>query len=297
LAVDETQGASGTRYRPGLHNVAWLAGLSIAVLTVCAASSVAIKALSDNKPVGSWKFEAAVLLAVVSSIANAAMSVGFSQGAAIAWWRGAMHGVMLRDLHYMWSFGRSSFHPTWKISRNILKMALVAVIVTLAAIVNTPLLQRATFVRNGSTSAEPLISIGLMKDPLAQAFGTVQDGVPADTPVVTTFIQQAKDWYNGTAIMTLDIPGYCCDGSCNGSITVPGLDLNCSTTTAYLNLSDSLNEGNPIFSITFTRYENSLGEIIVGLDVLYSSVVDEECIATIAVQHCDISTAMVQREV
>jgi hypothetical protein len=30
---------------------------------------------------------------------------------------------------------------------------------------------------------------------------------------------------------------------------------------------------------------------------VYSSVVDEECIATMAVQHCDISTAMVQREV
>ena len=208
-----------------------------------------------------------------------------------------MQGVTLRDLHYMWSFGRSSFHPTRKISRNILKIALVAVIVTFATIVNNPLLQRATHFRNGSTTAKPLISIGLMKNPLAQAFGIVQYCVPADTLVFTNFVQSVQHWYNRTAIRTLDIPGYGYNWSCNGSITVSGLDSNCSTTTAYLNLSDSLNEGSPIFSINFTRYENSLGETIPGLDVLYSSVVDAECIATMAVQLCDISTAMVQREI
>ncbi|KIV83108.1 hypothetical protein PV11_05162 [Exophiala sideris] len=52
-----------------------------------------------------------------------------------------------------------------------------------------------------------------------------------------------------------------------------------------------------MFSINFTRYENDFDQTVLGLDVVYSSAVDDQCVATMMVQHCDISAALVERTI
>ncbi|RMZ90612.1 hypothetical protein DV736_g2174, partial [Chaetothyriales sp. CBS 134916] len=176
-------------------------------------------------------------------------------------------------------------------------MAFVAVVVSLVTVVTNPLLQRASRVRSGSATSAFSLSMDLMDDPLAQAYGVSQAGVPAGTFMFTNFIMSVQDWHNQTAIMTQSATGYECDGTCVGSLTVPGLTSNCQTRTAQLNLGNTLNEGDAIFSINFTRTENADGNTVLGFDVIYAATVNDMCIASMVMEHCDISTALVQQEI
>ncbi|RMZ77554.1 hypothetical protein DV737_g4304, partial [Chaetothyriales sp. CBS 132003] len=176
-------------------------------------------------------------------------------------------------------------------------MAFVAVIVSLVTIVTNPLLQRASRVRSGSATSAISLSLDLMDNPLAQPYGLSQAGVPADAFLFTNFIMSVQEWYNKTAIMAQNVTGYECDGICVGSLTVPGLTSNCNTQSAQLSLGNTLNDGDTIFSINFTRSENADGNAVLGLDVIYAATVSEMCVASMVIEHCDISTALVQQEI
>lgn len=241
--------------------------------------------------------EPSVLLAIVSGVANAALAVSFSQGAVIAWWRAVLHGASLRDLHYIWSFGRLSFRPTLRFSNAVLRIAVVALLVTLATLVSNPLLQRASRVKTGTVHSDVSLSIDLMKNPLAQAYGVVQNGVPANTLLLTTFIKQVQSWYQGMDVMASNNTGYICHGTCQGSIAVPGVEANCSTSTAYMDFNNTENNGQPLFSIEFGRRLNTDGITILSLDVVRAASVADNCIATMVVERCDILTALVERTV
>jgi len=97
------------------------------------------------------------------------------------------------------------------------------------------------------------MEIETMKDPLNQAYGIIRDGVPANTLVFTNFIGSVQGWYGKTPIGTPTSPGYYCNGTCEGIITSPGLDLNCSTTMAHLILT------NPNKMETFCSQSTLLG--------------------------------------
>jgi len=288
---------SGIHWRPGLRHFPWIAGIAIVVIVFCVAGCVGIITLSDDQPVVSWKFQPAVWLAVISSITNVSIAASLSQGVSIAWWRSALRGTNLENLHHIWSFGKGTFRITWKWSEDVIKMALVALVVTIATIISNPLLQRATHVRSGYKTEDVKMLIDMVQDPLYQAYGIVQHGIPADTLVYTNFIGSVQNWYGKIPISTSAIPGYYCNGTCEGVVTSPGLDSNCSSTTTLLSLNDPDNNGALLFSTNFTRFQNSFDETLLSLEVLYSTEVDDQCVATIKSEQCNISTAMVQRPI
>ena len=287
----------GIHWRPGFRQFPWIGGIAILVVVFCVAACVDIITLSDDQPVVSWKFQPAVWLAVISSIATVSIAAALSQGVPIAWWRSALHGTNLQNLHHIWSFGKENFHITRKWSKDVIKMALVALAVTIATITSNPLLQRATRVRSGYKTGDVKMLIEMMKDPLQQPFGLVQNGIPANTLVFTNFVASVQNWYGKVPISTSVIPGYYCNGTCEGVVTSPGLDTNCSSTTMRLNLSDPDNNGTLLFSTDFTRFQNSFDETVLSLELLYSAEVDDQCVATIKSEQCNISVAMVQRPI
>ena len=187
--------------------------------------------------------------------------------------------------------------PTSKPTKPIVKIAFVSAMVMFAAGVINPLLQRASRIHNGEISSSPSLSMDLMGNPLGQPFGMVQDGQPANMLLLTNFIESVQEWYNNTNILTRNVTGYECLGTCEGSLTVPGLDWNCTTGSAELDFSNTANQGDFMFSVNFTRTENSNGDAVLGLDVIYSSSVDNDCIATMVIEHCDIGLALVQQDI
>jgi hypothetical protein len=288
---------SGIHWRPGFRHFPWIGGIAIVVIVFCVAGCVVIITLSDDQPVVSWKFQPAVWLAVISSITNVSIAASLSQGVSIAWWRSALHGTNLENLHHIWSFGKGNFRITRKWSKDVIKMALVALVVTIATIISNPLLQRATHVRSGYKTGDVRMLIDMMEDPLYQAYGLVQYGIPSNTLVYTNFVGSVQNWYGKIPISTSVIPGYYCNGTCEGVVTSPGLDPNCSWTTTLLNLTDPDNNGALLFSTNFTRFQNSFDETVLSLEVLYSAEVDDHCVATIKSEQCNISAAMVQRPI
>ena len=252
---------------------------------------------SDDQAVASWKFQPAVWLAVVSSITNLSIAAGFSQGASITWWRSALHGTDLRSLHHIWSFGRGDFRITRKWSKDTPKIALVALVVGMATVISNPLLQRAIHVENGYKTGNVEMLLDMMKDPLDQQYGVVQNSVQSNTLLFVNFVGSVQNWYRKIPISTSTSPGYYCNGTCEGVVVSPGIESNCSSTKTNIDLASTGSSETLLFAINFTRFQDSFDRTVLGLEVTYSAKIDAFCHATIYYEQCNISTAMVERPI
>jgi hypothetical protein len=113
-----------------------------------------------------WKRRAqitpSVALAIVNTISNVCLAVAIGQGVAIAWWRKALKGSTVEDLHRTWGFS-SSVLELLTAGRSFNLVALAALTAKLALIDNL-LLQRAagsipgTFLRNSAMLRLPIVS-------------------------------------------------------------------------------------------------------------------------------------------
>lgn len=297
LRATQQSRSSAIQWRPGLRHFPWIAGIAIFITVICIVSTVVVVTLSHGQQIQSWRYEPAVWLAAISSVANFALATALSQATSITWWRAALHGTTLRSLHQIWRFGRGDYLVPRKMALEAYKIALVALVITATTIVNNPLLQRSTHVASGYETGEVEMQIYMMDDPLEKPYGIFQAGIPANTLIYTNFLLSIQRWYRKTPITTSGDPRYYCNGTCEGDVISPGLDVHCSTSTYRLNTTDPKNNGAPLFSVNFTRYPPSPLEAVLGLSVLYSKDVDEQCIATIESQHCNISTAMVHQPI
>jgi hypothetical protein len=113
-----------------------------------------------------WKKRAqitpSVALAIVNTISNVCLAVAIGQGVAIAWWRKALKGSTVEDLHKTWGFSASVLELLTA-GRSFNLVALAALTAKLALIDNL-LLQRAagsgpgTFTRDSVNIRLPILS-------------------------------------------------------------------------------------------------------------------------------------------
>jgi hypothetical protein len=105
-------------------------------------ASAGVIIVSDKQAVASWKAQPTVLLAVSSSVLNVAFTTVLSISVAIIWWRSAIHGTTLAQLHYIWDRGAGyNFISAFIAGFGARKVALGAAIVAMVEFVNNPLLQ------------------------------------------------------------------------------------------------------------------------------------------------------------
>ena len=284
-------------WRAGFGHFPWTAGISVLVTVACIAGTVAVAISSHGDQTVSWKYQPAVWLAAISSVANFCLAAAFTQVASIAWWRGALHGTTLKSLHLIWTFGKGDFRSTTSLARDTFKIAMVASIVTAAIIVNNPLLQRVTHVRDGFEATNVNMRLDMLAAPFEVPFGLIDQGAPAKILLYTNFIAAVQRWYGNMPIATPREPSYYCNGTCSGVISSPGIDVSCTSTSKQLDLISIENDGALLFSINFTQLQTAIDTPLLGMTVLYSSEVNDLCVATIVTQQCNISTAMVERPI
>jgi hypothetical protein len=173
-------------------------------------------------------------------------------------------------------------------------VALVAAIIATVKFVNNPLLQRSTHIRT-----REIVTNEIMKMDLAQRLpdgwtGTIGNG-SAITMVGSRFgLSDVQAWWRNDTIMSHNKPGYYCNGTCDGKVRGSGISHNCSSTTEALDLSKIRNDGSVIFAINATMSKNSTGAPLLLLTTLYSSAVNDSCIATLSVNTCEIEAAVVE---
>ncbi|KAK4113134.1 hypothetical protein N656DRAFT_644140 [Canariomyces notabilis] len=89
-----------------------------------------------------------VLLAYMSTIANALLAIAFAEAVVIGYWARALRGVPLSNLHYNWSGGTGMKEALIALSRGrAVFVSTVCLLVAITSLLRGPLMQRSSHVR------------------------------------------------------------------------------------------------------------------------------------------------------
>jgi hypothetical protein len=291
--VDST--ATSHAWQPGLRHTPWPVVALLLIILACMGASACIIAISDQQAVASWTVQPTVVLAVLSSVFNFALGTVLSMSIAITWWRSAIHGTTLARLHYIWDHGAGySFVHALKSGFDARKVVLVTAIIAIVEFINNPLLQRSAHI-----TTQDLITNEIMKMDLVQRLPDGWTGYIGNGSAITMVgsrlgLSDVQEWWRNDTITTLNEPGYYCNGTCDGKVQGSGITYNCSSTTEYLDLSTPKNDGSVIFAINSTMTTNSTGAPFLLVTTLYSSAVNDSCIATLTIDTCIVEAAVVE---
>jgi hypothetical protein len=106
-------------------------------------------------------FSPSVALAAVNTVSNFALAIAIGHGVAIAWWRKALKGATVAELHHSWSFSASVF-DVLTAGRRFNLIALTALTAKLALLDNLLLQQSAknfagTSTQHNATMVYPIV--------------------------------------------------------------------------------------------------------------------------------------------
>ena len=273
----------------------WFAIILLLITLVCMGASAAIIIVSDKQAVASWMVQPAVLLAVLSSVLNFALAAAFSISVTITWWRSAEHGAPSAHLHYIWNRGAGlSFISAITAGVDARKVALAAALVATVKFVNNPLLQRATHIRTQDMVTNDTMMLDMTQRIPDGWMATIGNGSSISVVGSRNGLSTVQAWWWNNTITSRNIPSYYCDGTCEGKVQGAGISYICSSTTEALDLSTSKNDGSVVFAINSTMSQNSTGAPFLLLTTLYSSAVNDSCIATLSVDTCSIEAGVVE---
>ncbi|QDS77775.1 hypothetical protein FKW77_005240 [Venturia effusa] len=223
----------------------WLGFAAILTILVSIAMSVVIMKTSDGKTQDQWpaypqsewikdewrtkaQLKPTVGLAIANSISNLALTIAIGQGVTIAWWRKALNGATVSELHNSWSFSTSTLE-LMTAGRAFNLIALAALTAKIAMVDNT-LLQQAA-------GAEP--DIGMI--PSAPVRVPIVDTIPndyggrfsSDGVVGTTSQNISQALYGYTSFgdfITPDLLAGTIENQCKGHcyLMAPGFGFNIS---------------------------------------------------------------------
>lgn len=237
-------------------HIPWVAVTSLIVALGCIGACVAILASSDGQPIESWPTTGApvqpsVMLSVAAAVANMSIRFMFCEGLNISWWRKALRGSTVGELHRTWAFG-SNLWEVFGAGRNFNMIALASLLVSIVA-VDGPLLQKASKVTSQQWTETSMVTVGLGSNTslLEHPTGYYTGRAPVVSSLSSEFLTTIQQFNNRGAI-TLTSTG--CSGSCNATIIGPGFDIRCSKTLLPLDLEYIPGYTTPVlgFSFNFT---------------------------------------------
>jgi hypothetical protein len=87
----------------------WTGAIALFTILLCANSSLTVLLVSDGRRQLHWaeKIGPSVLLSAFNGIANICFGIAIANGVAITWWRKALRGATIKDLHRSWQFSSS----------------------------------------------------------------------------------------------------------------------------------------------------------------------------------------------
>jgi hypothetical protein len=208
-----------------------------------------------------------VALALVNTISNVCLAVAIGQGVAIAWWRKALQGSTVKDLHKTWGFS-SSILELLTAGRSFNLVALAALTAKLALVDNL-LLQRAAgsgpgvFTRYNVPLSLPLVSelaAGYAGEFAADGTtGALSDEFSSDLyhfatvgEIVLFNDTWAYSWNNKTGTSQSSFATGC-EGTCQA--VIPGFGFSVECADPYVSPSFSITPS-LVFASTLARESN-----------------------------------------
>ncbi|KAH0556782.1 hypothetical protein GP486_005428 [Trichoglossum hirsutum] len=250
---------------------------------------------SHGQAVSSWKIQPTVSIALLSSVSNFAIGTALPIGVAITWWRSTLRGNTLVKLHHIWNRGmRWDSAPFLLTDFTVGKVAIVAMVISATKFLNNPLLQRATSIKTEIIASPEAMKLDLARIIPDMWMGTIFND---SALLVTTSSQSltiAQQWWRNDTIITKSEDDYHCNGVCQGAVAGAGLRYDCVSNTTTLDFSTVENNWKTVFSVNMTMPETSPESPFILLEILYSSAVSSACMATLTLETCNISTAVVE---
>jgi hypothetical protein len=268
--------------------ILWLAVVSLLAVLLCMGVSIAIIVISDDQTIASWIVQPAVQLAILAALSNVALAIAFSEAVVSTWWASAENGASLEELHYIWSRGEGlAFFSALAAGPGARKVARTMLALIVIKVATGPLLQRATRQAIKEIVTEEAIKLN-MTQRLPEGWGGTVNGRTAIT-ASRNVRRITRAWWRNTSISTRGF----CDGTCEGNVRGAGITHNCSSTTRPLHLRTA-NSTTVVFEINTTMSRNSAGAPVVVLTTLYTSAIDDNCIANLTIDTCEIVSGVVE---
>lgn len=274
--------------------IAALPLLGIAALfgaLICTVSSSVILLLSDGQPVDSWpsatvQIQPAVILAILTALANALLLLALREGGAIAWWVKMLEGATLSDCHRYWEYGSSA----WKSAssgRHFNRVALGCLAMAVVS-VDGPLLQRSSR-PSTSTTVRPIeINAEVFSGELPYNFSGVYMTRGRSVNFLTADFSSILQNYSNRTEMRLNYTG--CQGSCNTNVVGHGWDVSCASSTKPYNITPVSGQTYEVGSIRIL-FGGMTSPHTIELETVYKSTPGP--IGQLGVTTCNLSSAIV----
>jgi len=212
----------------------WTGFTALCTILLCANSSVIILLLTDGHKQQPWakKIGPSVWLSAFNGIANICFGIAIANGVAITWWRKALRGATIKELHRSWQFS-ASIKDVVLYGKYFNFIALAALAAKLT-IIDGILLQKAAGSEYGQDNAQNIIVRMYANDTMpftASIFhqpGT--DGSPDYSDVgayLPWFRDQVSVWAKDRG--SFNVTSGLCDGTCLFNITGTGFGVDCQT--------------------------------------------------------------------
>ncbi|KIY01333.1 uncharacterized protein Z520_02885 [Fonsecaea multimorphosa CBS 102226] len=314
--VSDPNFAPQEQWQPGFwKRFPWVGFGCLLMVVVFSTVAIIILKVTNDRPVSSWpqKMPPNVILSVCNSGTSICIAIAVAQGIAVSWWRRAMKGATIADLHNTWAFGSSIASVVLNVK--YFNIAALAAIVTKITIIDGILFQRSTstYVRLG-----PNRDVNITTFPTPQLPFTAKLNEAAnDTSVLTfAFTSDVMNWDSSAYGQPYQPNGFTeCQGICNLTVLAPGYIANCTNHHAQMRSVDPVGEAAAhvgpnkthanvetiLFSVSFnTTFPTAAKNYTwIGLNLTYNDVdsdapATQKCPLKIWTKQCELREAMLK---
>ncbi|KAH6686692.1 hypothetical protein F5X68DRAFT_232034 [Plectosphaerella plurivora] len=282
-------------WKPGFFSSFPVLGILSAVLGVAFTGlAIALIRSCDKLETSDWTFpyQPSVLLAATSAISNALLATAFSSGAGVYFWRQAVKGHKLTDLHYNWHGGQG---PTGALTSLVhfkaVHVSLVCLFVSLTAIVRGPLFQQSLRVETDVHWTKGNFSFPIARTVDSSWGGRVSSNV-ANVIYSTNFSSVVAGFHNREAMTVPSVP---CD-NCTVSVEGFGFYAECSTSRTPFNMTQHFRNHIDLFSVNITvpvSEEHAPADLTVSV----RRKLTQECVGLLQVEVCRVKPATLRYDI
>ncbi|KAL0264109.1 hypothetical protein SLS55_000053 [Diplodia seriata] len=152
------------------------------------------------------------------------MRYALSEATTLFWWKRALHGTTLSELHNYWAYGASLKDSM--LSGRKFNLVALASILTSAVVLDGPLIQRSSKVATTQATRNTTLSIQLASRPFPRGFsGGTLSHFPTINYYTSPFAQVVHD-YSIWSDIRLKYSG--CVEACDTHVEAPGFDVSCT---------------------------------------------------------------------
>ncbi|KAK4196271.1 hypothetical protein QBC40DRAFT_287648 [Triangularia verruculosa] len=275
----------------------WLEIVALSTIVICIISSAVIVSVSHDKEVSTWRISPAVWLAIFSAISNVAFSSALATGIAVRFWLHASNGTQLSQLHYIWDHGRGlGFWSAIKSGSEARKVTLICTVAYLVQFSSGPLFQRSTH----TLAQNRVLPVNMFFDIANRIPDGWNGNWKQDKTVINLrrVMSQTQGWYRNDSIAVPAAEGYACDGTCSGFVRGAGFVYTCAPTTYEpLDLSTNASHRATVFHVRGELEADEQSQPVLTLLTKHISNVQGNCQATVKIDRCNITAAVVEHPV